>query len=168
MNQDEFQLMVGRLDRIAEEVGARRRKVLVVDDDEGIRELVKSVLRRKRDSLEPICVGTAAEAERVLREGGVDFLILDEILPDERGTALAARLIQEGVLRCPTMLISGMASPDERQKLSDRSRDIQARLLLFKEPGMSWFDLPDFIEQVLGACPRASTLQISDLPVRGF
>ncbi len=167
MNPDEFKTMLGRLDRIAEEVGARRRKVLVVDDDEGVRELVKAVLRRKRDSLEQVCVGTAAEAEREIRSGEVDFLILDEILPDERGTELAARLIREGVLHCPTMLISGIASPDERQKLQDRGRDIQARMLLFKEPGMSWFELPYFIEQILGACPRASMLQISDLPVRG-
>jgi CheY-like chemotaxis protein len=73
------------------EIAGQRPTVLVVDDDEGLRTLVRSMLR-----LGGYDVLSASDAEEALvliaRHGRVDLLLTDIIMPGLQGPALAERL----------------------------------------------------------------------------
>jgi two-component system, OmpR family, response regulator len=72
------------------EVAGRERQVLIVDDDEGVRDSVAEYLARH-----DYRVLTAADApamEKVLSHRKVDVLILDLMLPGEGGLSICRRL----------------------------------------------------------------------------
>ncbi len=66
--------------------------ILVVEDEDGVRELVRLVLEGAGHDV--TCVGSLAAARRVAaaRPGGFDLLLADVVLPDGRGPALAREL----------------------------------------------------------------------------
>jgi two-component system OmpR family response regulator len=68
----------------------RGARILMVDDDPGIRDVVSDFLVRHGYSVE-----TAADAqsmEKVLAQGPVDLIVLDVMLPGEDGLAICRRL----------------------------------------------------------------------------
>ena len=68
----------------------RGARILMVDDDPGIRDVVSDFLTRHGYSVE-----TAADApamEKVLAQGPVDLIVLDVMLPGEDGLAICRRL----------------------------------------------------------------------------
>lgn len=65
--------------------------VLVVDDDELVRDLVLVLLRQAGFVALP--AADAAEAVACAAVYDVDLLLTDDALPDERGSALAAKLV---------------------------------------------------------------------------
>ena len=68
-------------------------RVLVVDDHALFRETVVPVLQGQPDIAVVGCVGTLAEARRVLDErADVDVLVLDQQLPDGAGTHAAVQI----------------------------------------------------------------------------
>jgi PAS domain S-box-containing protein len=66
--------------------------VMVVEDDEGVRDLVRVML--EANGYEVLTVEDADEAARVCSEraGGVDLLLTDVMMPDVNGRVLAERL----------------------------------------------------------------------------
>ncbi len=75
------------------QVPERSRRVLVVDDEEAIREVAEAALRHvgyavavASDGSEAICIAEA--------QGPFGLFVIDIILPDMRGTELARRLRQ--------------------------------------------------------------------------
>jgi two-component system cell cycle sensor histidine kinase/response regulator CckA len=72
--------------------GAARRTVLVVEDDECIRELLALWLRG--DAYRVVESSNGSEALDLYSnpEDGVEFAIIDQSLPDMPGTAIADRL----------------------------------------------------------------------------
>jgi len=66
--------------------------ILIVDDEEPIRILLKRVLERKGYSL--LLAGDAREARSLLRETAVDLLLCDVMMPEESGLDLI-RFIKE-------------------------------------------------------------------------
>ena len=69
---------------------ARGARILMVDDDPGIRDVVSDFLTRHGYEVE-----TAADAtgmEKVLSHGPVDLIVLDVMLPGEDGLAICRRL----------------------------------------------------------------------------
>ncbi len=60
----------------------RRPTVLIVDDDEGMRETLESILTDRYDT---ITVGTGAAALRMIAEREIDIVLLDCLLPDMHG-----------------------------------------------------------------------------------
>ena len=72
-------------------VAAAVTRVLVVDDDPAVRELLGEVARSI--GCEAVAVGTAAEARRAIAKGPpVDVLVADVKLPDGDGLGLLAGL----------------------------------------------------------------------------
>ena len=67
-----------------------KTKVLVVDDDRAIREL----LRRLVEDLgcEPMLAGSGAEALEILETERVDVVLTDIVMPDIDGRTLAGRV----------------------------------------------------------------------------
>jgi two-component system, cell cycle sensor histidine kinase and response regulator CckA len=64
--------------------------VMVVEDDEGVRELVRLML--EANGYEVLTVGDAEEAARVCSERFVHLLLTDVVMPEVSGSALAERL----------------------------------------------------------------------------
>lgn len=84
-------------------------RVLVVEDDAGIRELVETTLALR--DIDAVVVETVAEAEAVGGEP-FDLVLADLTLPDGRGDELLARLKKAGRAG-RTLLMSGHVDPGE-------------------------------------------------------
>jgi len=65
-------------------------RILMVDDDPGIRDVVSDFLSRHGFLVET--AGDAQEMERILSRGPVDLVVLDIMLPGEDGLAICRRL----------------------------------------------------------------------------
>jgi two-component system, OmpR family, response regulator len=74
--------------------GTTPAHVMVVDDDEFIRDMLTSALGYAGFSTSS--AADAAEADRRFRSGGVHLIVLDVGLPDEDGFALCRRLRDRG------------------------------------------------------------------------
>jgi DNA-binding response OmpR family regulator len=88
-----------------------RETILVVDDEAGIRGLVRKILRRERYRV--LEAGSAEEALAIaVSQGGtIDLLLTDIMLPGMDGTELARRL-HESMTGVKVLYISGF-SPEE-------------------------------------------------------
>ena len=81
-----------------------RYSVLVVEDDDAVRHLVRTIVDRA--GYRAFDASTPAEAEAVVREiGAVDVLVTDVVMPGGRGTDLYKRL----ALSCPLMRVLFMS-----------------------------------------------------------
>src|SRR6188768_3588049 len=74
----------------ATDMAARGARILMVDDDPGIRDVVSDFLSRHGYEVET--AADAAGMERVLAQGPVDLIVLDVMLPGEDGLAICRRL----------------------------------------------------------------------------
>ena len=70
-------------------------RVLIVDDDPVIREMLKAYL--ERDGYEVLCAETAEEAETILEQQMIDLLMLDIRLPGKDGLVHISQIVQERV-----------------------------------------------------------------------
>lgn len=97
-----------------------RRRVLVVDDNEGIRQLVEMVLLHEGYEIAVAASGDEA-SEIALQLGAFDLLLTDELMPGMLGHELAQRLRgREPMLK--VLYFTGFSD------------------LLFKEKPMLWQD----------------------------
>jgi CheY-like chemotaxis protein len=64
--------------------------IMVVEDDEGVRELVRLML--EANGYEVLTVEGAEEAARLCTARGIDLLLTDVVMPEVSGSALAERL----------------------------------------------------------------------------
>jgi DNA-binding NtrC family response regulator len=62
-----------------------KRRVLIVDDEAGVRESLRMVLK---DTYDPVAVGSGADALAALGEAGFDVLLLDIVMPGMDGLEL--------------------------------------------------------------------------------
>jgi two-component system response regulator RegX3 len=93
-------------------------KVLVVDDEEAIRDAVAYSLRA--EGLEVDCLADGSSAVTAVREAGFDLLVLDVMLPDISGVEVARRL-RAARSRVPILMLT--------------ARDAEADLVLGFEAG---------------------------------
>lgn len=84
--------------------------ILVVDDDEQIRSLVRDLL--ERNHMEAIVAKSASEAEQLLDAERVDLIILDVMMPGEDGMSFCRRLRQESDI--PILMLSALGSDIDR------------------------------------------------------
>jgi len=84
--------------------------ILVVDDESGIRELIRKILQRERYRV--LEAGTAEEALGIAQKQSIDLLITDVMLPGIHGPELARRMQQAGP-RLKTVFISGFTGEEE-------------------------------------------------------
>jgi two-component system, cell cycle sensor histidine kinase and response regulator CckA len=85
-------------------------RILVVDDETGIRELIRKILQRERYRV--LEAGTAEEALSIAQRQSIDLLITDVLLPGIHGPELARRM-QQAAPRIKTLFISGFTGEEE-------------------------------------------------------
>jgi CheY-like chemotaxis protein len=92
-------------------IADQRYRVLVVEDEAGVRQLVSRILTRHGYLV--LEAGDAAEAREINKQHGetIDLLITDVVMPDTRGPELAAELCRMRP-RMHVLLMSGYAGED--------------------------------------------------------
>jgi len=92
-------------------VPRRKRRILVVEDDEPVRTLVAEVMRLQgHDVLE---AANGAQAIELAASGQPDLVLVDWVLPDISGTEVILELRRQGVTGPVVMLTARSAKMDE-------------------------------------------------------
>lgn len=86
-------------------------RILMVDDDPGIRDVVSDFLGRHGYKVET--AADAQEMERALGRGSVDLIVLDVMLPGEDGLAVCRRLAMADDAP-PIIMLSAMGGDTDR------------------------------------------------------
>ena len=84
-------------------------RILVVDDDPGIREVLTDYLRQH--GYEAVGAGSAAEMDRSLAARAPDLIVLDVMMPGEDGLSVCRRLAGKGP---PIVILSAMGEDTDR------------------------------------------------------
>ncbi|MBZ5633601.1 MAG: response regulator [Acidobacteriia bacterium] len=84
--------------------------ILVVEDETGIRDLIRKILQRERYRV--LEAGTAEEALTLAQGQSIDLLITDVMLPGIHGPELARRM-QQAAPRIKTLFISGYTGEEQ-------------------------------------------------------
>jgi two-component system, OmpR family, response regulator len=95
---------------IQTDIAAPGARVLMVDDDPGILDVVSDFLGRHGYVVET--AGDAREMEVALERGAVDLIILDVMLPGEDGLAICRRIT--GADGPPVIMLSAMGEDTDR------------------------------------------------------
>ncbi|MCS7042983.1 MAG: response regulator [Bryobacteraceae bacterium] len=69
------------------------RRILVVDDDPGVREVIRSMLESAGYSV--LCAENGKEALRILRGTPVDLILTDLVMPEQEGIETIKTLRRE-------------------------------------------------------------------------
>jgi len=96
------------------DVGAQRRHLLVVDDDAGLRDLLKEYLAGS--GFRVTTAQDAAAARRLLEGVHFDLLILDVMMPGEDGLTFARWIRGRAGLAgaAPILILTARGAPDDR------------------------------------------------------
>lgn len=84
--------------------------VLVVDDEDDIRVLIKEIL--SDEGYEVTNAADAAEARAARQEGKFDLILLDIWMPDTDGISLLREWSEHAELDCPVVIMSGHGTVD--------------------------------------------------------
>jgi DNA-binding response OmpR family regulator len=90
--------------------------VLIVDDDDGVREVVEMML--SEEGFEVVSAANASVASDTLKHFKVDLALVDCVLPRTSGRALAEEL---GLMGVPVILMSGNRAVIEQQVVSKQA-----------------------------------------------
>ena len=91
----------------------RNLNILVVDDEEDIREMLLMVLENA--GMNATAVATAEEAQQSLAEAAVDLLVLDWMLPGISGIEMTKRLKKDARFNgLPIILLTARAEKYDR------------------------------------------------------
>jgi DNA-binding NtrC family response regulator len=85
-------------------------KILVVDDEMGIRELLSEIL--EDENHEVLLAPNAGVARSIYAQTQLDLILLDIWMPDADGMTLLREWVCAGTLRAPVVMMSGHASID--------------------------------------------------------
>lgn len=87
-------------------------RVLVADDDEVVRDVVRRYL--ERDGLDVTVAGDGVEALRVLGSERIDVAVLDVMMPGPNGLTLCRTLRRGGGYPVPVILLTALGEEDDR------------------------------------------------------
>lgn len=73
------------------------RRLLVVDDESGIRDVVAMIARRLSADLDVVTAATADEAEQIVARGGIDGVLTDLRMPGRSGIDLLQSVSERSV-----------------------------------------------------------------------
>ena len=112
------------LSRIKEYAKARRRRLLVVEDNPSEQLSIRELLGH--DDIDIVTTGTGAEALRTLREEPCDCVVLDLRLPDMSGFEVLEAIRADGAIAdVPVVVFTGRElSPEEDAQLHTMARSI--------------------------------------------
>jgi CheY-like chemotaxis protein len=99
-------------------VKAHRAGVLVVEDDDGVAEVVSEVLTRGGYSVERARHGAEAMVRLTAPDNGLpDLIVLDVNMPLENGVEVL-RLVRRGLGRdVPVVVLTGGATPEQEEEM---------------------------------------------------
>jgi DNA-binding response OmpR family regulator len=121
-----------------------RRKILVVDDEQEIRQFLDLVLREK--GFEVLAAGGGAEALGLAGSAGPQLVLLDIMMPEIDGWTVLERLKSaEPTARIPVAMLSA------RTEAADRARALRAGAADYITKPFSLRDLLGRIEAILGS-----------------
>ncbi len=87
------------------------KKILVVDDQKGIRSLLKSLL--EEEGCQVITVGDGLSAIHATQEQKIDLIIMDMRMPGLNGLETAKRILQDSTI--PVILMTADAKTEVRE-----------------------------------------------------
>ena len=96
---------------------ARRPRVLVIDDDPSVREVVRSLLASFGYECQTAADG-ASGLTRFDAEGGWDLVLTDLAMPEMSGWEVVAA-IRRRAATMPIVLITGLSDPDVMRRASE-------------------------------------------------
>ena len=100
-----------------------KRKILVVDDDEELVELIVDVLDRD-GRFEVRSVNNGFDAGMMVKEYRPDIIVLDVMLPDINGKEVCVKVRQDDTIDDVRIIcISGMVEDDKISELKDAGAD---------------------------------------------
>ena len=100
-----------------------RRKVLVVDDDQDLVELITDVLERD-GRFETRSVNNGFDAGMLVKDYRPDLIVLDVMLPDINGKEVCVRVRNDDTLEAVKIIcISGMVEQDKISELTAAGAD---------------------------------------------
>ena len=106
--------LLDTLDRLVKK--EKRKRVLVIDDDEVFRYVIRQELAG--DNVRVLEAATGSQGLERAGKERFDLVFLDLDLPDMTGYEVLARLDHEGERAAPVIVVSGMLlGPLERQRL---------------------------------------------------
>lgn len=118
-----------------------KRKVLVVDDDQDLVELIVDVLERD-GRFETRSVNNGFDAGMMVKEYRPDLIVLDVMLPDINGKDVCLRVRSDKSLEeVKIICISGMVEEDRIQQLKEAGANV-----FLPKP----FEMERLIEQMCG------------------
>ena len=89
--------------------------ILVIEDDPGIREVLRELLGHKGYTVETASDGDEGLAR--LRQGGVDLVLLDLMLPDVDGLELCRRVrARGGEVYVPIIMLTALSGAAQRHE----------------------------------------------------
>ena len=94
-------------------------KILVIDDDEGMTELLSMVL--SPESSQVITANTGAKGIEMAKELSPDIIILDLMMPEMNGWSICQQIRQFSDV--PILILSAIDSPDLVAKALDAGAD---------------------------------------------
>jgi len=90
-----------------------RQKVLIVDDEPAIREMVEFALSRA--GIDHVSAADAGQAEQLISQSPPDLLLLDWMLPDTSGIDLACRLRGDTMTaELPIIMLSARGEEEDK------------------------------------------------------
>ena len=114
-----MELVMDRPATTAEESGAR---ILIVDDDPGIRDVISDFLTRHGYRVETASDGRAME--QVLRHMVIDLIVLDVMMPGESGFDLTSWVRSKAeTSKTPVLLLTARGDPADRIEGLSRGAD---------------------------------------------
>ncbi len=94
-------------------------EIMVVDDEEQIRMMIKQLLEREGHKV--IAISNGAEAVRAYRRNPVDLIITDLIMPDKEGIEIITELKREfPEVKIIAMSGGGRVGPDNYLFLAEK------------------------------------------------
>lgn len=97
-------------------------RILIIDDEHAIRQLIRSILRR--GGFECTEAATTAEARKAILAGTPDLILLDWMLPGRSGLEFASELRRESMTRAiPIIMITARAEELDKVRGLDTGAD---------------------------------------------
>lgn len=96
--------------------GMRKKKILVIDDDEMNLQIAKMILERKL-SCEVICAASGVDGLEILRNERVNLVLLDILMPEMDGMETLSEIrADERIKKVPVMMLTATVEKDLIQR----------------------------------------------------
>jgi Signal transduction histidine kinase len=148
------------IDKMKTQLFTDSKKILVIEDDDVTRQLIKSILTPTNVQIEE--TNTGKEALELISTNKYDCIVLDLGLPDITGNELLEKLTENNVKIPNTIIYTGKElSRDEHRKLSKYTNSIILKGLKSDERLMDEVSL--FLHQVATTAPENPKVKVTEI-----